>query len=71
MRSGCNSLSVKRFRSMRALDDERVHQFEATKGVEDIIKFVLIYSEGGRLFLIYVNELGELHGIYHVDWYLQ
>ena len=32
---------------------------------------MLMSSESGRFFLIYVNEMGELHGIYHADWYLQ
>ena len=55
---------------MRARDDERVHKIEATKGGGDIFKFMFMSSESGKFFLIYVNEVGERHGIYHVDWYL-
>ena len=41
---------------MRARDDETVHQIEATKGVTDIFKFLLLSSGSGRFFfLIYVN----------------
>ena len=47
-----------------------MHKIEATKGVEDIFKFMLMSSDSGRFFLIYVNEVGKLHGIYHADWYL-
>ena len=26
-----------------------------------------VSSDSGRFFIIYVNEVGELHGIYHAD----
>ena len=42
-------LDVSKFRSVRARGDERVHTFEATKGVEDIFKFMLVSSESGRM----------------------
>ena len=41
---------------VRAQDDETVHKIEATKGVKDIFKFMLMSSDSGRFFLIYVNE---------------
>ena len=44
------------FRSVRARDNETVHKIEATKGVKDIFKFMLMNSDSGRFFLIYVNE---------------
>ena len=50
--------------------DKRVYKIEATKDVEGIFKFKLISSKSGRFFLIYVNEVGEQHGIYHADCYL-
>ena len=39
----------------------RVHsKIKATKRAEYIFKFMLINSESGRFFLIYINEVGEL-----------
>ena len=61
---------VKSFRSVQARDDERVHKIEATNSVED---FMLIYvnEREWKILSDYVNEVGELHGIYHAVWYLQ
>ena len=51
---------LKRFRLVRARDDETVHTIEATKGVKDIFKFMLMNSDSGRFLLIYVNEASGL-----------
>ena len=32
---------------------------------------MLMSSKSYKYFLIYVNEVGEPHGIYHSEWYLQ
>ena len=47
---------MKSFRSVRARDDVTVHKTEATIGVKDLFKFMLMSSDSGRFFLIYVNE---------------
>ena len=44
-----------------------MNKIKATKGVIDIFIFMLMRSESTRFFLIYVNEVGELNGIYHLD----